>query len=196
MSPSWIPATQPVKIKPATLYMFSKHTLNVNVVWCDCFNVKANSICEFRFLWCSHSTRADSDHLKKKKKKINRWTPHRAECNFAYDKVRVSQLLVFHGILHRRRRNLRPNSTIRSPGLHGRYQSSSPYRSARIPLSPWRCTRRTRLRSTHLRSAQCESPNSWRRHSCCHTQKMAQCEIQQRCTGIANARFLDTTMYL
>ena len=171
MSPSWIPAnshhkrTPPVKIETATLYMFSKHRLNVNVVWCACFNVKENSI-------------YDSDacdvpiglQLIMTTQKINRWTPHRAECNFAYDKVWVSQLLVLHGILHRRRRNLRPNSTTRSPGLHSRYQSSSPYRSARIPLSPWRCTRRTRLRSSQLRSAQCESPNSWRRHNC-HTKR-------------------------
>lgn len=194
MSPSWIPAnshhkrTPPVKIEPATPYMFSKHRLNVNVVWCDCFNVKANSIYELDA--CDVPIGLQ---LIMTTQKINRWTPHRAECNFAYDKVWVSQLLVLHGILHRRRRNLRPNSTTRSPGLHSRYKSSSPYRSARIPLSPWRCTRRTRLRSSQLRSAQCASPNSWRRHSC-HTQNVAQCEIQQRSTDIVNARFLDTTV--
>lgn len=122
--------------------------------------------------------------------RTKQWTPHRAEGNFTYDQVGVPQLLVFQGILYSRRRKLRPNPTTRSPGFHSSYRSSSPYRSAPIPLSPWRCIRRTRLRSSQLPSAQLESPSSWRRHSS-HTQNAAHRKMQQGSTDIANARFLE-----
>lgn len=170
--------------------MLSKHRLNVDVVECDCFNVKANLIYEFRCLWCSHWTPANFDHKKKKSTDELLTVPSvtslmtRSESpSFLYCKA------FFTG---------EDATCARTPqfALLDFTAHTSPLRPIEVPA--FHC-RREDAHEEHGWEAASSGAHNARAPTAdvaiaAHTRNVAQYEIQQRSTDIASARFLDTTV--